>query len=92
MPIAARLGTGEIAELLAIERHDQLALVSPRSFAPGAPFSMDVDLAPDRTLVVSCKVIAIKRREDGRFDVRGRAVALRRADREAIAVALSVAT
>jgi hypothetical protein len=81
--IAARLETGEAAELTSVEGEGAL-LVAPRAYAPGAPLRLDALLA-DGELPLEAKCLGSKRRPDGRFDVRIRWINLRRTDRERLA-------
>ncbi len=84
MSVIVRLeGSDEPAE--ALELDDLvLSLVSPRAYAPGAPFTFTLELR-EGPLSLRAKTIGSKRREDGRFDVRARLMDLRRVDRERLA-------
>jgi hypothetical protein len=78
MSVAATLPGGEAASA---ESWDGavLVLASPRAFAPGAPVRVALG-----TLGFEGKSLGSKKRDDGRFVVRLRAVNLRREQREAL--------
>ena len=56
-----------------------LVVSSPRAFAPGAPLRVELG-----ALTVEAKSLGSKKRDDGRFEVRLRAVNLRREQRLAL--------
>lgn len=87
MSVAVELGDGGRGEALRFER-EVLELVLPRVFAPGAPFSLSVEL-PGGAVALSAKTIGSKRLDDGRFDVRVRLTNLRRSERERLVAALA---
>lgn len=86
MSVTVRVAGGA-GELVALEG-EVIAAVFARAFAPGAPVKMEALLGED-SLPVEGKTIGSRRREDGRFDVRLRAINLRRETREALARALA---
>jgi len=73
-----RIGGGE-GELLALSG-ENLEVVSPKAFAPGAPVRFEVEEMELKGRCVKCK-----RGDDGRFELRLRMVNLRRAHRERLA-------
>lgn len=86
MSVHVRVTGGE-GELVALEG-EVITAVFARAFAPGAPVKMEASLG-EAAHAVEGKTIGSRRREDGRFDVRLRAINLRRETREALAQALA---
>ena len=78
MTIAATLGDDALTLVAFDGRH--FGLVSARAFAPGYP--LPLTLALDAPTSVELKSIGSKRRPDGSFDVRARAMTLRKEVRE----------
>lgn len=83
MSVAIRVGDDAQGETVGFDG-ENLAILSTRAFAPGAPLVIEV-LAPAGTLVVEGKSRGSKRQADGRFAVRVRTTSLRRETREALA-------
>lgn len=77
--ISGTISTGEDVQITAFDG-ESVELISPRAFAPGAPCALVVALSPELPMTLKCH--GSKRIDDGRFQVRGRAIALRRDDRE----------
>lgn len=86
MSVAVHVAGGD-GELVALEG-EVIAAVFPRAFAPGAPVKMEAALG-EASHSVEGKTIGSRRRDDGRFDVRLRAINLRRETREALVQALA---
>ena len=75
-----QLDSGEEGEAIRFE-DNQLTLMSPKAFAPGAPIRFSVAGA-ETPRAFEGRTLGSKRADDGRFEVRLRFVNLRRADRE----------
>ena len=76
---------GHEGALLGFEKNIY-TLRSPAAFAPGQPLHIHV-LATPEPFELEARTIGVKRREDGDFLVRARAINLRREHREVLASA-----
>jgi hypothetical protein len=85
--IALRFETGEQGAQLAIDG-EHVRASSSGAHAPGRPLVCEAQL-PDRPVRFRAKSLGSRRREDGMFEVKMRAVDLRREDRERLVAALA---
>ncbi len=76
--LSAKLGS----DVLTVTAFDgkQVALVSPRPFAPG--YRLALDVAFQTPALLELKTLGSKKRADGAFDVRARPMTLRKDVRE----------
>ena len=90
MSRAVQWTDGTWGHALSLEGEERILLTANRAFAPGTPMelTMKLDSGP---LLLQAKSLGSKRRHDGLFDVRARLVTLRRADRDLLRAALTVA-
>lgn len=80
------IATGKVGEHdveLARVDGERAFFACPIAFAPGKPVVLALSVEPPLSLQL--KTVGSKRREDGRFDVQGRIVMLRREERAQLA-------
>jgi hypothetical protein len=86
MSVPVRLGA-EPLELIAWDGK-LFTLTSARAFAPGQPMALTVDLNPPCG-GLDLKSIGSRKRDDGRFEVRARAMTLAKSTRERLETVFS---